>query len=521
MADYPKLTTKQLLYDRIRATSKDEVIVEEMVRLGFWDLPEERTAAGLPEDPSAESKRIGELERQLQALAEQGTRLRDPEAAKAELTKQRMAASRQRRAEKRREREERRRQRAAAWRERKKTEILFLGAGVSTTLQRREGRAREGLPDLQDPLAIARAMGVALGELRFLAFHRKVSRTSHWRRFTIPKKTGGVRLISAPMPRLKASQHWVLHNVLEKVPIHDAAHGFVRGRSIVTNAQAHVGRDVVVNFDLRDFFPTLTWVRVRGVFRALGYSGAASTVFALLCTEAPVDEVELDGRRWFVHAGERHLPQGAPTSPAITNIVCLRLDQRLTGLARSLGFTYTRYADDLTFSGSPDKLESLLGAVRAIVADEGFAIHPAKTRVMRKGARQEVTGLVVNRRVGVPRELVRAWRAVRFQVERDGPAGKRLGASTDVIGSLLGFAAFVRMVEPDKGTAMLADARALAARTGWSPSAPAHAAADGPAADGPAASTSTAPADPVPAETAAAPNPPSSAGWWKFWRWFS
>ena len=243
-------------------------------------------------------------------------------------------------------------------------------------------------------------MGRDLKELRFLAYHRRVSKTTHYKRFFMPKKSGGERLISAPMPRLKSAQHWILENILGVIPVHDAAHGFVPGRSIVTNAACHVGRSLVVNWDLKNFFPTVTYPRVKGMFKSLGYPEKVATVLALICTEPDADEVELDGERYFVHTSERHLPQGAPTSPAITNILCRKFDARLQGTARSLGYTYSRYADDMTFSASDqssvEKLNQLIWRVRAVVGDEGFEIHPDKLRIMRKGGRQEVTGLTVN-----------------------------------------------------------------------------------------------------------------------------
>ncbi|WP_375789579.1 hypothetical protein ACE10Z_21005 [Bradyrhizobium sp. Pha-3] len=123
------------------------------------------------------------------------------------------------------------------------------------------------------------------------------------------------------MPRLKRTQYWVLDNILARVPLHDAAHGFAAQRSILTNARNHVGRDVVINLDLKDFFPTLTYARVKGLFEALGYAEAVAIPLALLWTEPMVDEVALDGERHFVADGPRLLPQGAPTSPAITNLI--------------------------------------------------------------------------------------------------------------------------------------------------------------------------------------------------------
>ena len=147
---------------------------------------------------------------------------------------------------------------------------------------------------------VSSAMGLTLPELKFLCFHREVARTSHYRRFLLPKKTGGQRTISAPMPRLKRAQYWVLDQLLAKVPSHGAAHGFLPGRSIVTNATPHAGREVVINLDIQDFFPTITFPRIKGVFRGLGYDERVATMLALLCSENPCDELEVDGERFFV-----------------------------------------------------------------------------------------------------------------------------------------------------------------------------------------------------------------------------
>jgi RNA-directed DNA polymerase len=243
----------------------------------------------------------------------------------------------------------------------------------------------------------------------------------------------------------------------------------VPGRSILSNAAPHTGRDVVVNFDLKDFFPTLTWKRVKGKFRGLGYSEAVATVLALICTEPDVDEIDLDGQRLYAKRGPRRLPQGAPTSPALTNLICLRLDQRLQGLAAKLGFTYTRYADDMTFSASGDaakKTGALLKFVAGIVTDEGFTVHPDKTRVMRSHRRQEVTGLVVNERIAVPRDTLRRFRALLHQIEVGGPEGKRWGRGGNVLLSAAGFARFVQMVDAKTGALLVAQVQTLAARHG-------------------------------------------------------
>jgi hypothetical protein len=235
----------------------------------------------------------------------------------------------------------------------------------------------------------------------------------------------------------------------------------------VSNALPHVGAAVVVNVDLKDFFPTVTIGRVKGLFRKLGYGEEVATVLALICTEAETQEAELDGVRYYVARGPRRLPQGAPTSPAITNALCRRLDRRVAGWAARHGFTYTRYADDLTLSSKDPAapVGKTLGFLRRVVAAEGFAVHPDKVRVVRRGRRQEVTGVVVNDRPGVPRDDLRRFRALLHQIEKHGPAGKSWGlGGTDVLAAALGFASYVAMVDRTKGEALRQQVIALRAK---------------------------------------------------------
>lgn len=460
MTVQPGSLTRQQLYDRIRESSKDEVILEEMIRLGFW--PAGVDQPGLPDDLI---RRRGEIQRRIAELHRKDARWRDPEAALKEMHKRRKRAAMDRRKETKLRNAQGRHERALAWHERRSNEIPYLGAEVSSGLSADEANVlKAGLPAIASPKALADLIGISLGELRFLAYDRALTKVSHYQRFTIPKKTGGERAISAPMPRLKRAQYWVLDTLLAHVPVHAAAHGFVPGRSIVTNATEHVGRDVVVNLDLKDFFPTLTFRRIKGKFRGLGYAEPVATVLALICTEPDVDELELDGERLYASKGPRRLPQGAPTSPALTNLVCLRLDARLSGLARAHGYAYTRYADDMTFSASGEaaaKVAPLLKQVREIIAAEGFVIHPDKTRIMRKGRRQEVTGLTVNERVAVPRETLRRFRALLHGIETSGPVGKSWGQARDVLDAAWGFACFVRMVSPEAGEALVTRVRPL------------------------------------------------------------
>lgn len=492
---------RQELYDRIRSSSKDTVILEEMIRLGFWPVNQPGPGAFVED-----LRRQTELERELRALQTEASRLNNSEHALKALRRQRILESRRRREETKRRDAVQRAERAEAWRARKAAEIVYLGPGVSGGLRHHGADAARlaavGLPVYHDPAALAAAMGLSVSALRFLCYARPVTAVAHYVRFTVPKKTGGTRLISAPRPRLKAAQRWVLDQVLAGARVHPAAHGFVAQRSILSNARPHVGKGVVVNLDLKDFFPTVTWRRVRGLFKALGYPESVATVLALLCTEPEQTAVALHGATWYVNSGPRRLPQGAPTSPAITNLLCWRLDRRLSRLAENLGFSYTRYADDLSFSGAADAdVGRLLRRVRYVVDQEGFVVHPDKTRIQRRGRQQEVTGIVVNDRPGVDRATLRRFRALLHQIGRDGPQGKRWGpAGADLWASAEGYASFVAMVDREKGAALLAELRALRARTAPRPP-------DGPP---PPAAPAEAPVEASAAEEEKKP-------WWKLW----
>jgi len=266
----------------------------------------------------------------------------------------------------------------------------------------------------------------------------------------VPKKSGGTRTLCAPHRTIAAAQRWVLVNILAKLPVEPAAHGFVPGRSTLTNARAHARKAVVVNLDLEGFFPSIGFTRVRHLFRRLGYSGAVATLLALLCTECPRKRVTYDQTTYFVATGKRGLPQGACTSPALSNQIARKLDRRLSGLSAKLGLDYTRYADDLTFSGGKDegKVGYLLARVRHIARDEGFAVNPKKTRVKRQSARQTVTGLVVNDNPGVPRKLTRRLRAILHRAKAEGLAAQNRRGEPDFRAWLDGMIAYIAMSRP-------------------------------------------------------------------------
>jgi len=248
------------------------------------------------------------------------------------------------------------------------------------------------------------------------------------------KKT---RWIEAPDAELKAAQRWLLDNRLYQLAPTGFAHGFVPGRSILTNASHHVGRRWVVTADIRNFFPSITAARVHDCLAELDLDEAERRTVTQLVTRR--------GR----------LPQGAPTSPHLANLVARSLDLRLAGLAESHGWTFTRYADDLTFSaGSADSPGSdrellppreLLRVIERIVADEHFRLAADKTHVMSHHQRQTVTGLVVNQQVSLPKPRRRILRAMLHRLETSGPEALDLHQLQIAQGHL----ALARLVDPD------------------------------------------------------------------------
>lgn len=442
---------KQELYDTIRKSSKEKFILEDMKRLGYWEKNKDE-----PTIAEQFLQKETQLYRELNALTTEKRRVEDREALLKQMRKERMTESRRKREENKQKRLAHIQQKKEDWKAKQDTTIGYLGEMVSKGLSGLDADKNKlqqlGIPVFSAPEDIAKAMNISVSQLRFLGFHRSISKVNHYRRFAMPKKTGGTRKISAPMFKLKDVQHWVLENILNKISIHDAAHGFVANRSIVTNAAPHAKAAVVVNFDLKDFFPTITFKRVKGVFRHMGYSEAVATILALICTEADVDEAMLDGEKWFIGNGERHLPQGAPTSPAITNILCQKLDKRLTGLAKKMNFNYTRYADDLSFSSGDTKhINSLQQLLPKIITEEGFVLHPDKTKIMRNGAKKEVTGITVNDKLGVDRKTLKKFRAALHNIETKGAAHAHWGSSGHIISSMEGYANFVLMVDKEKG----------------------------------------------------------------------
>lgn len=318
-------------------------------------------------------------------------------------------------------------------------------------------------PKLTTTTDLADWLDLSLAQLEWLADSRRQHGRAdepslqNYAHNWVPKRTGPPRLIEAPKARLKAAQRLILREILNPVPAHDAAHGFVKGRSCLSAAQKHGGEKVVITVDLRDFFLTVPLRRVHGLFRCLGYPWPVARALTGLCsTSTPV--AVLAGSKAGRAARDRyrtpHLPQGAPTSPALANLCSFRLDCRLEGLVDGFDARYTRYADDLAFSGDEElagNLGPFLRGVAAIVQDEGFAPNIRKTRIMRRNGRQYVTGLVVNQHLNLPRDTYDALKAILHNCRRSGPAGQNRDGHPDFRAHLDGRITWVETVNRHRG----------------------------------------------------------------------
>lgn len=318
-----------------------------------------------------------------------------------------------------------------------------------------EQLARYGLPVWKSEEDLAEALGVSVKRLRYFSIHREKEKAPHYVAFTAPKRSGGRRMIMAPKRELKGLQRRLNKLLVQRLPVSDRAHGFRRGRSIRTGAEPHVGKAVVLHLDIKDFFPTVHFGRVRGLLISLGYSYPVAATLSLLMTEAQRQPVMIHRTLYHVPVGRRYCVQGAPTSPGICNALFLKADRRLAGLAGSLGFDYTRYADDLTFSGDdPGVVHKLKTVAQKIIREEGFEVNPGKTRIMRQGRGQRVTGVTVNQTLGLGRKERRKIRAMVHRLSLQAAQGESDPAE---VRRLRGKLAYLAMLNPDQAEALRPD----------------------------------------------------------------
>ncbi len=482
---------------------RKEYVLMKMIEYGFWPqgipTPIERQQNESSEQFQERTRLLTEFQLLAKDIADAGAdinkinaeivRVRQAykktylplEKIKRIVANEIMAESKKRRAERKTKREQEQKVRHDEWKKRMAGDILFIGRGYSGRLSDKQtSRARlsdAGLPVIATGKELADCIGISFSQLRFLSYHRDAMVKDNYKRYTIPKKRGGTRTIAAPMPLLKHTQRQVLDTILAKIASPKHAHGFIQGKSVMTNATVHTGSTpgaskttgpaLVINIDLKDFFPTISYERVQGMFQKLGYSGQIASILAMICTDCNREPIEVNGKVMFVATERRKLPQGSPASPAITNILCRRMDNRLHGLAAKQGFTYTRYADDLTFSTTTAKETTVLGKfcfrVTKIVEAEGFQVNETKTRFMRKSCRQEITGIIVNSGSG---GIARPWiKKFRAAIHNASKLVQAQGGTLPIenCNELRGMAAWAHVVDPKRYKKLIDGAHALLA----------------------------------------------------------
>ena len=327
---------------------------------------------------------------------------------------------------------------------------------------------RWAVPAIETAGDLAKWLNVSASDLLWFAdlkgfgYEPDSYKLQHYNYKVLAKQFGSVRLIEAPKLRLRGLQKRILTEILEKIPPHQAVHGFVRGRSIQTFSSPHVGKRVILKMDLQNFFPTFSGVRIQSLFRTMGYPETVADLLGGICTNATprsvwkaTDAITGNDLHELKSLYSRpHLPQGAPTSPLLANLCTYRVDCRLSGLAKSAGAEYTRYADDLAFSGERGferRVERFSNHVAAVLLDEGFTVHFRKTRVMREGVRQHLAGLVLNRHINIIRSDFEKLKATLTNCARFGPASQNRTNHSQFRAHLEGRVAFVESVNPARG----------------------------------------------------------------------
>lgn len=263
--------------------------------------------------------------------------------------------------------------------------------------------------------------------------HRMSNSPIHfYRTFSIRKSSGKLREISEPLPDLKSIQKWILTEILNNIPVSAFAKAYTTGRSIKENARFHKKQNFVLNVDVKNFFPSIPFYKIKELFKEMGYTNDVSLLLSNMCCL------------------ENCLPQGAPTSPALSNIVCLNLDKKLSTLAINHKLRFTRYADDITFSGK-ELPHKLINKIKSILLSENLIINKEKTRIQRRNNRQEVTGIVVNEKLQVPRSMRHKLRQEIYYIKKYG-VNSHLGRINETrknyINHLMGIANYILFINP-------------------------------------------------------------------------
>ncbi len=286
--------------------------------------------------------------------------------------------------------------------------------------------SEKNLPYIYDLNHLSLLIGESTKQLDFFVRNKRKIYVS----YRMKKKRGGYRTIDVPSKKLKFVQRWILQNILYNIKVSKHSHGFIPGRSIATNAKIHVGQELVMGIDLKDFFPSIKFNRVRGFFKSVGYNNHISTILADLCTF-----------NW-------QLPQGAPTSPMISNLIASRLDRRLAGFCKKKELLYSRYADDITISGGK-VLPRYKTLIFRIITEEGFEINCEKVRIQGRGSCQLVTGLVVNDKVSIGRRKKRIIKSLVHKISENGSIEANETENPFFKEMVYGLLSFTNVVDPE------------------------------------------------------------------------
>ncbi len=322
-----------------------------------------------------------------------------------------------------------------------------------------------GIPSTRPPVIdtvsdFADWLSLSLPELDWFASFWRIDITTpehlkHYQYQLLKKPDGRTRLIEKPKSRLKELQRKIYLEILTTAEIHSAAHGFCPGKSCLSHAANHTSKRYVMSYDIAQCFQSIGWLQVKTVFLRMGYPDRVSTYLTALCTHSVQlkrSHLSLFDASQRMLLKQRHLPQGAPGSPALTNIILYRLDHRLTGLANQLGLNYSRYADDIALSGNAHRdyrfLEPLIGG---ICLDEGVTLNYRKTRIRRSHQKQRLTGIVVNNKPNIDRKQFDTLKAILTNCARHGLQSQNRISHAHFSAHLLGKIQYVKSLNKERG----------------------------------------------------------------------
>lgn len=481
------IDNRQSYRNAVSTMGKKEFTLIKMQEYGFWpkDLPTpyERQVNETPEeylkrkellekyekvinDINDIYKEKDEINNKLKELRDKYDDTWDYEKIRKDVSQAIMKESIERRKEIKEQRKLEKKAKSEAWKKHKSENIVYIGKGYSKALFLKETNEEKltklGIPIIKDDKELAEFLNIEYKQLRSLTYHRDVVKFDNYTRYTIPKKKGGVRNIAAPKKTLKNVQRMILEEILSKIEVSGCAHGFIKGKSVVSGAKGHKNHakpELLINIDLENFFPTITFERVRGMFQNFGYSGYVASLLAMICTYCERMDMEIKGETVYVKTSDRILPQGSPASPMITNIISNKLDKRLNGLALKYDFTYSRYADDMSFSFNKDNIilsneedinvGKVLGIISKIIREEGFSINSEKTKFLRENNRQAITGIVINNdEIGVPKKWVKNLRAAIHNASKLKECGSNI--PQDVVNEIKGMTSWLACVNKEK-----------------------------------------------------------------------